>query len=553
MEAIALIKRQHREQLSQWEGMLEAKETLAGELQARLREAEEELRALRLRAAQADRLVMDEVGSVAAKLEGAGRAMREQEERFKSEEKMLRELAERARRQWGEENARCKESERSWNEREERLLSELHDLRSRLSRAQEQTRLREAETGKADERSKEAQHAVEATLGELLAERRLREEAEADRAKAHQRVAELGEHLGEVQKLWEEERRQWAELWDRERSTWETQRQEFARWEERLRKEREAWHAELQRKEEHQIVYADQLTRTLRESSGAMAMMKDVLRAVAGPSGGVRGPAPRPRRMALLAGALLLACALAARPAWRWAHALRVSRLSTHAVELSNPTALTFDGALLWVSEWSGRLVSLDPADPSRVLRRYELRSSRPYRPSSLAASGEWLWSLDSSQGRIVRHRKDDPSAPDADWPSPGPAPVSLAHDGRHLWLYDAVTRSLYRYAGAGGAAEAVPFPFPFDIVPTSLAWVGEELWAHDSKGKQLLRFRWAGSAFTQMEATGFDASALAVAVDGRSGGMRARPRLWALCGPEAGRSGHAIKKVKVNGFFIRD
>ena len=120
--------------------------------------------------------------------------------------------------------------------------------------------------------------AVEKTLAELFAERKAKAEAESDKQKYSVRIQELESALREAKANWEAERKEWRELWDRERSIWSAHRQEFAVWEERLRSERQAWNERLKGEEMKEMEYASQITKVLKESSEWSQRVAQILR-----------------------------------------------------------------------------------------------------------------------------------------------------------------------------------------------------------------------------------------------------------------------------------
>lgn len=552
VEAINLIKRQHREQIAHWEEMLELKEAAIRDLADRLRLAEMQVVDLRKKAQQVDSRVISEVTDAALKLEAAERAIKAQEERFLREEKVFRELTEKTRQQLALETHRWRELERQWGEREQKYLDDIHEMQLRLTQA-------ESESGKHQDAGRrltgdlaEAKKAIEATLAELMNERRLRETADDDRAKAMNRVSELSEQLKRLQTIWEEERKQWQELWDRERSTWETQRTEFQSWEEKLRKEREEWHSKLKEKEAQELKFADQMAKSLRESSEATIKINEVLTLVQGVRSAVskyQVPA-RARRIGMAAGAaaaLLVVFFAGVRPLYNRFTRMELKMSAASPLPAENPTAIAYDGSALWCAEWSGRLTSLDPADPTTVLARHNVVNFKPFRPSSLAIGGEALWSLDTSKSRIVKHKLGEPTIVQASWPTPGPAPVALAHDGRTLWSFDAVNRALYKHLGEGLQAQLESYAAPGDYVPSSMQWMGEELWIHDSRGKQLLRMTVGEKSLSLIEAVPVEP--LAVGMAGKPAGEEAGSagRVWALVAPDGDNQRFTIRRYDID------
>lgn len=67
-----------------------------------------------------------------------------------------------------------------------------------------------------------------------------------------------------------------------------------------------------------------------------------------------------------------------------------------------------------------------------------------------------------------------------SEFPTPGQCPTGLAFDGRHLWLADRLSDSLYAIdPKSGDVMQTIPAP---GFVPLGLAWDGKYLWCIDSE-----------------------------------------------------------------------
>lgn len=524
-EAMSLLKRQHRHQTSYWGEVLEAKEralTASRERQARL---ELEVNALRERLRGQEQVLYKEGVELQARLQAAVAALQQERERAAEEQAGLRMILEQTRERMAAEAARARQERSGWEKKEQQYLLDLRELQAMAARLRDEGSQAVTERGRLSESLKEAKNALEKTLAELLRERQLRDETEKERSQALKKVDELQRHFEELSKIWEEERAQWRELWDRERSTWETQRAEFSTWEENLRKERQAWHAQLESKEQDQLRFTEQLTRTLRESSEATTKMSAMMRSAADApkAAGVR-VGGRAAKAAALAAVLAAGAAFA----WRWASTYHFKQGLARPLAAATPTSLAYDGTLLWSAEWDGRLVAVDPKEPRTAVRTTAPQPGGPFRPVALAAGGDALWSLDAAQARVVRHKAGDPSQLLAVRPSPGPAPTALAFDGEALWSYDAANRLLYRH----GADEAAfrSFALDADVVATALAWVGRELWVYDAKTRGLHVFAFEDETFKPRGR--YD---LGLPVVGLAAGPRGK--LWVVAAPGGDRS----------------
>jgi hypothetical protein len=533
-EAVSMLKQRHSREARSWAEMVDAKDQALRSLRARVASLEADNAAMRGRLDEDSARVIEETGQARAQLEAAMSSFESERRQRDDEARALRALLEQARQRLAAEDARWKAEQRQWDKKEQQYLLDLRELSALASRHQKDSAASDDEARRLKDTLGEAKSALERTLAELLRERQTRAETEQERESALKKVGEAEKHLGELSKLWEEERAQWRELWDRERSTWEAQRQEFSSWEQRLRQEREKWHADLEAKEKDQLRFTDAMTQTLRETSELSERVKSALQP--GGTSAWRGWSPRARALAAAAAVALLA----APPAWRYASRRHLAVESTQAVALETPTAVAFDGTLVWISAWNGALTSYDPSKLDAPVR-----SAAPaaelgaYRPAGLAFGDGVLWTLDAAQARVIRHKASDPQRVLAARASPGPAPTALAFDGRALWSYDAANRALYQHGDDEASVKS--FALEPDVVVTAMAWVAGDLWVFDAKARRLVEYRLEDGAFKRLRAEAFDRPVLSLAwasslVDGKR-----RRQLWALEGPAGGRMTPAL------------
>ncbi|MBI5239680.1 MAG: hypothetical protein HY926_04350 [Elusimicrobia bacterium] len=551
-ETVAMLKSQQRRQEARWQELLEAREAALNALKERQALMEAELTSLRQKVRADDDLVVAQVMDVGSRLEAAQKALADERAGPEAERRDLKALVEAARESAAAEAARWREEERRWEKREQQYLLDLQELQALSARRQEESqRADDAARGLSDSLG-EARGALEKTLAELLRERRVRQESEAERAKAVQKIAEVEKHFEELSRIWEEERAQWRELWDRERSAWETQRLEFSAWEENLRKEREAWHASSAAQDQAQVKFAEQLTRNLRDTSATSEKLAAVMGRIAQletrPAADVPRDSwqpPRPSWGRRFAPALAAAAVLAvlAWPLGRWLTGWSLQTLGASALALDNPTALASDGSLLWVSDWKGTLEALDPRDLRAPVRSLKVSGLGVYRPVALALGRERFYTLDAAQARIVRHQPRDPAVVLYAKPTPGPAPTALAWDGAALWSYDAVNKSLYRHGSDESDAKA--YALPSELVPTAMQWLGRRLWLFDSRGRRLMAFEIRDDSFVPVCAAPVDDSVLGLAAAGTAVKPRAE-EIVALAGPSARRTGFALMRYRI-------
>lgn len=551
-ETVDMLKTQQRRREAALAEAIAAKEESLRHWRMRAESLQRETEELRSRVEGGDELVFAQLLDAQQRLEGAARALEHERAVHEEERRVLQAALDESRARLSAEAARAREAEARWTRRETQHLIDLKDVQSSAERRQQEAARADEAVAALKASLSEAKNALEKTLAELLLERQERVRVEDEKARALKKTDEVEAHFADLQKLWEEERAQWRELWDRERSTWEAQRQELAQWEETLRREREAWHAELQEKEKTHLTFTESLTGKIRETTAAAEQVAERMhliesreerdRAVAAQAGveAGRAGARRARRLRAAAAALAVAALLAGVfPAWRWGTQWRYLPEATSPVPAVNPSALAYDGRLLWVADWGGRLSAVDPADPRRAVREVAVPLGGLFRPTAIAFGDGRMWTLDAARARLLRASASSPEKVVASVPSPGPAPAALAYDGTSLWSYDAANRALYRHAADEASYKA--FPMPETVVPNALAWVDGRLWLHDAKSRRIMIYRFDGTRLSLEEAhPSPDPATIGFAVLPGPMGRR----VWALVGPNAERSQPALLRL---------
>jgi streptogramin lyase len=225
-----------------------------------------------------------------------------------------------------------------------------------------------------------------------------------------------------------------------------------------------------------------------------------------------------------------------------------VWRFTSEAVSpapTANPSALAYDGASLWIADWSGRLVSVDPADPRRVRLQAAPQPGGPYRPTAIAAGAGSVWTLDAAQGRLLRHMAAAPDRIVSARPSPGPAPTALAFDGETVWSYDAVTRALVRHGGDDAPAQT--FALPDEAAPNAMAWVDGRLWINDAKGRRLLVYALRDGKLDRVAAEPEPETGV---IGLAAGGTPADRLVYFLLAPSGARAGAEIVRYRLRRLF---
>jgi sugar lactone lactonase YvrE len=120
-----------------------------------------------------------------------------------------------------------------------------------------------------------------------------------------------------------------------------------------------------------------------------------------------------------------------------------------------------------------------------------------------LAWDGEFFWSCgdDAEGGSLLYKIKADTVRVEEVYPTPGHRPMSLAFDGRWLWLTDRDNGRIDRIDPETGAlTRSVGAP---GFSPVGLAWDGVAMWVTDSGTGRLTRMR--GSRLQRREEVAAD------------------------------------------------
>jgi hypothetical protein len=197
------------------------------------------------------------------------------------------------------------------------------------------------------------------------------------------------------------------------------------------------------------------------------------------------------------------------------------------------------------VTDWSGEVVALDPADPRRVVLRAAPAPGGAYHPTAIAGGGGALWTLDAAQARLVRESARAPERVLGVRPTPGPAPTALAFDGGTVWSYDAVDRSVTKHGGDDAPEKT--WPLPDEAVPNAMAWSDGRLWVHDAKNRRILIYSVSDDGLHRVAAQPDPAPGVTGLVVAGSGAAR---RLVVLLAPEGGRAQAEIARYRMRALL---
>lgn len=152
-------------------------------------------------------------------------------------------------------------------------------------------------------------------------------------------------------------------------------------------------------------------------------------------------------------------------------------------LDADEPVALTYGAGSLWVSDAKGKVLRIDPKDPTKQ-ESFEVDGS----PGSALVVEDQVWLTDEADGSVIR--LDPESGKTVPFPVGG-SPRDLAADPEHLWalngdgyvtsiLLDTGATEQIDLSGAGGSPQAIA--------------VGQQVWVTTGSGNTLVAIAPASS-----------------------------------------------------------
>lgn len=114
-----------------------------------------------------------------------------------------------------------------------------------------------------------------------------------------------------------------------------------------------------------------------------------------------------------------------------------------YTVPYSNPTAITYDGSHIWISDWLTQTFYKHNLDKSLSIdHSYYLQDSHP---TGMAFDGTYLWSSNAWESVIYKHELDTALSVIETFQSPCPEPAGLYWDGIYFWICDMRQGKIYK------------------------------------------------------------------------------------------------------------
>jgi len=190
-------------------------------------------------------------------------------------------------------------------------------------------------------------------------------------------------------------------------------------------------------------------------------------------------------------------------PGWMWglglglaAGLLALGLYGFHAARLSgrdfptthsHHTGFAWSGKRLFVSDWVTQMVQEYALKGGRLdgIRAYRLPGTHL---TGIAVGGGHIYVCDSWKRRIEKRKLDEDLTLVRRFPSPGPSPAGLFWDGRYLWSSDSSRGRIYRHEPKGlSVLESYRAP---GRSPSSIYTDGKFFWSADSETRLIYRHR---------------------------------------------------------------
>ncbi|MBI4396931.1 MAG: hypothetical protein HY548_07550 [Elusimicrobia bacterium] len=167
-----------------------------------------------------------------------------------------------------------------------------------------------------------------------------------------------------------------------------------------------------------------------------------------------------------------------------WAPPFQIYKLATE-----HPVGLAGDKNSLWVADWSQQnLTALRvQGDYVSILEVHRMPDSQPV---AVALAPYYIYTA-SADGRLRRHRREEPATVVASVPAPDAVPSGLAWDGEALWSCDSDTGKIYEYDARLGVKNSFASPA---AKPVGLAWHKGALWVADGQNNVLWKMTRTGA-----------------------------------------------------------
>jgi len=157
-------------------------------------------------------------------------------------------------------------------------------------------------------------------------------------------------------------------------------------------------------------------------------------------------------------------------------------------IAYSNPVDMTWNAGKLWVSDWFTQSIYIHDLQKggAPIVKTYYLPDVHV---TGAAVAGDRLFTADSWDKKIRRHKLDEYLTIEATMPSPGSAPTSLFFDGKYLWSIDSKAAKIYQHRLDDRLTVLVEYKAP-GSAPVGFFKDDKYAWVSDSQTRRLYKLR---------------------------------------------------------------
>ncbi len=121
-----------------------------------------------------------------------------------------------------------------------------------------------------------------------------------------------------------------------------------------------------------------------------------------------------------------------------------VKRQNIYPITYNNPTLFAFDGKYLWITDWLKQAIFKHKINDDQLALVTEYTFSDIH-PTSISRYKNSLWTIDSWNLNINKHKLDDKLSITETYSYPGSNPAGIFFDGIYLWVCDTSDNMIYK------------------------------------------------------------------------------------------------------------
>jgi CheY-like chemotaxis protein len=159
---------------------------------------------------------------------------------------------------------------------------------------------------------------------------------------------------------------------------------------------------------------------------------------------------------------------------------------SLFIITYNNPTAVTFDGENLWVSDWYGQTIYKHIIDEELSIMKYY--SFSEIHPAGIAWGKDCVWVVDSWTAEIHCCNLDETLSVRKTYPFAGSGPSGIYFDGTFLWVCDAEDDMIYKLLPEEDDLRIIEQYKSEGPNPVGIFWDMKNIWTVDGDLKRIYK-----------------------------------------------------------------